>query len=805
MTNHWNDIKHADLVLIMGGNAAVAHPCGFKYVTEAQETRNAKLVVVDPRFTQSAAVADYYAPIRSGTDIAFLGGVINYLLSSNKLHMEYVKAYTNAAFLIRDDYKFDEGLFSGYNADKRSYDRATWQYELGKDGYAVLDETLEHPRCVFQHMKRHYARYTPEMVERICGTPKDKFLKVAEMIGETANAGKVMTIMYALGWTQHSHGSQNIRTMAMIQLLLGNIGRAGGGVNALRGHTNVQGATDMCPFAANLPGYLPAPYDVHETLAVFLEKNTPKPLRPNSVNYKSNTPKWVISLLKAWYGDAATKENDFAYDYLPKTNGAWDSVAIFERMWQGKINGMISQGYNPLFFLPNVKKSVAALSKLKFLVVIDPMKTETSEFWKAHGEGYQVDPSTVQTEVFRLPATLFAEDDGTFTNSGRVITWHYAGQGAPGTGKNDLEIVGTLFSKIRDAYKADGGAVPAPITSLTWGYVNPNYPSADEILQEINGKAVVDLMDPKDPTKVLVAAGTRLTGFGQLRDDGSTTSGNWIYSGVYPPAGNFSKRTDGSDPSGMGNTLGWGFAWPANRRVLYNKANLDPATGRPWDAKRPLVSWNGKSWVGNDVVDYPGNAGPEAGGPFIMTEEGVARLFSPWMPDGPFPEHYEPFETPIGGNPMNPKVVSNPSARLYAQDKALFGQPDEYPYAATTYRTPEHYHAWTKNSLSSAIIAPRQYVEIGEELAQEKGLKHGDMVRVSSPRGHIECAVAITKRIKPMMCDGKKVHTVGIPIHWGFMTVAKPGFLINLLTPVVADAVSQTPEYKAFLVNVQKV
>ncbi|MGZ8255250.1 MAG: molybdopterin-dependent oxidoreductase, partial [Burkholderiaceae bacterium] len=510
MTNHWNDIKHADLVLIMGGNAAAAHPCGFKYVMEAMQTRNAKLVVVDPRFTQSAAVADYYAPLRPGTDIAFLGGVIRYLIANDKIHWDYVKAYTNVGYVLREDYRFEDGLFSGYNAEKRSYDRATWQYELGKDGYAVVDETLQHPRCVWQLLKAHYERYTPEVVNKICGTPKEQFLKVCEEIAATASAGKVMTIMYALGWTQHSHGSQNIRTMAMIQLMLGNIGRAGGGVNALRGHTNVQGATDMNPFGANLPGYLAAPNESHATLESFLEKTTPRALRPNSVNFKQHTPKWVVSLLKAWYGNAATKDNDFAFDWLPKYNGAWDSIAIFERMVQGKVTGLISQGYNPLFFLPNVKKSIAALSKLKFLVVIDPMKTETSEFWHGHGETYKVDPATVQTEVFRLPANLFAEDDGTFTNSGRVITWHYAGQQPPGDGKNDLEILGQLYWKIRDLYRADGGKFPEPILNLTWGYAKPTYPSADEILQEINGRALVDLTDPKDATKVLLKAGERL-------------------------------------------------------------------------------------------------------------------------------------------------------------------------------------------------------------------------------------------------------------------------------------------------------
>jgi len=809
MTNHWVDIKNADLVLIMGGNAAEAHPCGFKWVVEAMEIRKAKLVVVDPRFTRSAAVSDYYAPIRTGSDIAFLGGVINYLLSNDKIHADYVKAYTNAPFLIREDFKFEDGLFSGYSDEKRSYDRTTWAYELGKDGYAVVDGTLEHPRCVYQLMKKHYSRYTPEMVSKICGTSQQQFLKVAEMIGSTSTPDRVMTICYALGWTQHSVGSQMIRTMAMIQLLLGNMGRAGGGVNALRGHANVQGITDQCAYSEVLPGYLSAPTDADETREKYITARTPKPLRPNQMNYAANFGKWHTSQQKAWYGDAAKKENDFCYDWLPKRDAAYDVLAIFERMFQGKINGFVVQGMNPLAALPNKQKVGTALAKLKFLVVIDPLKTETSEFWKNFGDKNNVKPADIQTEVIRLPASCFAEDPGTFTSSGRVIQWHWGAADPPGEAKYDREIVGNIFTRIRAAYQKDGGKFPDPILNVAWSYANPSQPSPEELLREISGRAVVDVVDPKDKTKVIVAAGQQLAGFGQLQDDGSTACGNWLYSGVWSQAGNNSARRDTSDPGGLGNNLLWGFSWPANRRVLYNRAGSDPS-GKPWDARRAGIRWTGTAWAGIDVPDIRPDLGPDSGaGPFIMTAEGVARLFAlGGMAEGPFPEHYEPFETPIGENPLHPgnrKVVSNPAARVFKGDMASFGKADEFPYAATTYRLTEHFHFWTKNVESSAIVQPSPFVEISEVLAKEKGIKNGDLVKVRSNRGEIKATCVVTKRISVLECNGKTVHTVGIPIHWGFVGVAKDGFLANTLTPYVADANSQTPEFKSFLVNIEKV
>ncbi len=808
MTNHWVDIKNADLIFVMGGNPAEAHPCGFKWAIEAKKNRKAKLVVVDPRFNRTASVADYYAPVRSGSDIAFLGGVINYLLTNDKIHHDYVKAYTNASFLINEGFTFDDGIFTGYNEEKRSYDKSTWSYQMGADGFVKVDETLQDPRCAFQMLKAHYARYTPDVVQQVCGTPKEAFLKVCEYIAETAAPNKTMTNLYALGWTEHSVGSQNIRCMAIIQLLLGNMGMAGGGINALRGHANVQGITDFALYAQNLPGYLAVPTDAEPDLKTFLDKKTPKLLRPGQMNYGQNLSKWYVSLHKAWWGDAATKDNGFAYDFMPKLAGASDVLSIFDQMYQGKINGFLCQGFNPLASVANKKKVGDALAKLKWMVVMDPLATDTSEFWKPHGEFNDVDPSKIPTEVFRLPATLFAETTGSFTNSGRVIQWRWKAADGPGDAKDDTEIMATLFLKLKEMYAKDGGAYAEPIQKLTWAYRIPNKPSPEELMMEFNGKALADVLDPKDPTKVLVKAGDQLPSFAMLRDDGSTTCGNWIYCGVWSPAGNLSARRDNADPSGLGQTLNWGFAWPVNRRILYNRASAD-VSGKPWDPKRTVLKWLGDKWGGNDVPDMRPDAKPEEHVmPFIMTGEGVGRLFSlGLMNEGPFPEHYEPFESPLDANPMhpkNPKARANPAARVYKGDMEAFGTAKDFPYVATTYRLTEHFHYWTKQSKINAIMQPEQFVEIGEELAKEKGIAVGDRVKVRSNRGFIKAVAVVTKRIKALDVDGKKVHTIGIPIHYGFKGATKPGFITNTLTPYVGDANTQTPEYKAFLVNIEK-
>jgi formate dehydrogenase major subunit len=811
MTNHWVDIKNADVVLIMGGNAAEAHPCGFKWVIEAKQHNKARLIVVDPRFTRSAAVADYYAPIRAGSDIAFLAGVINYLLSGNKIQTEYVRHYTNAPFIVGPDYKFENGLFSGYNEAKRNYDNKSWGYALDEKGFARVDMTMEDPQCVLQVLKRHFSRYTPELVSRVTGTPKDAFLKVCEYIASTSTPDRTMTIMYALGWTQHSTGSQMIRTAAIMQLLLGNIGVPGGGMNALRGHSNIQGLTDLGLLSSSLPGYLSLARETEQTLEDYLKPRTLKPLRPNQMSYWQNYPKFFVSLQKAWWGGAATAENQWAYDYLPKLDKVYDILQAFEMMSQGKLNGYICQGFNPVASFPDKKKIIGGLSKLKFLVNIDPLKTETSEFWKNYGEHNDVKPADIQTTVFRLPSTCFAEEDGSLTNSGRVLHWHWRGAPPPGEAKQDADIIAELFLRIRSAYAKDGGKFPDPIVKLTWPYKIPAAPSAEELAMEYNGKALADVTDPKDPTKVLAKAGEQLAGFGLLRDDGSTSSGCWIYTGAWTQAGNQMARRDSADPWGIGQTLAWGWAWPANRRILYNTASCDPATGKPWNAKRRLLAWNGTAWSGADVPDIRPDANPgdpDPVRPFIMTAEGVARLFAPTgMAEGPLPEHYEPFESPLAANPMhaqNPKARNNPAARVFKGDLESMGTAKDYPYVATSYRLTEHFHYWTKNVRTSAIIQPEQFVEIGEELAKEKGIANGDWVKVSSKRGYIKAVASVSKRIASLDVDGKRTHTVGLPNHWGFIGVARPGYLVNTLTPSVGDANTQTPEYKAFIVNIEK-
>jgi formate dehydrogenase major subunit len=808
MTNHWVDIKNADVILVMGGNAAEAHPCGFKWVTEAKAHRKARLIVVDPRFTRTASVADYYAQIRTGSDIVFLGGVINYLLTNDKIQHEYVKNYTDMPFIVREDFSFTDGLYSGYDADKRKYDQSSWDYERGDDGFAKVDPTLQHPRCVYQLMKQHYSRYTPEQVESTCGTPKEKFLKVCEMLASTAVPGRAGTILYALGWTHHSIGAQIIRTGAMVQLLLGNIGIAGGGMNALRGHSNIQGLTDLGLMSNLLPGYMTLPLEAEQDFDAYIAKRASQPLRPNQLSYWRNYRAFHVSFMKSWWGDNATAENNFGFDYLPKLDKSYDMLQVFELMNQGKMTGYIAQGFNPLAAAPNKAKIGASLAKLKWLVIMDPLATETSEFWKNFGEFNDVDPTSIATEVFRLPTTCFAEERGSLVSSSRVLQWHWQGADGPGEAKSDLEIMSGLWLRIREAYRKNGGKYSDPILKMSWPYADPESPTPEEIAMEFSGKALADVTDPTDKTKVLAKKGEQLASFAQLRDDGSTASGCWIFCGAWTQAGNQMGRRDNSDPTGIGNTLNWAWAWPANRRILYNRASCD-VSGKPFDPTRKLIAWNGKAWTGADIPDFKVDEPPENGmNPFIMNAEGVARFFSrDGLVEGPFPEHYEPFETPLGYNPLHPNnkaVVSSPAARVFPDDRAAFGTHEKFPHTATTYRLTEHFHYWTKHARLNAIVQPQQFVEIGEDLAKEVGVVAGDRVKVSSNRGHIIAVALVTKRIKPLMIEGKKVQTVGLPLHWGFKGLAKPGYLVNTLTPSVGDGNSQTPEFKSFLVKVEK-
>ncbi len=807
MTNSWTDIKNTDLVVIMGGNAAEAHPCGFKWVTEAKANRGARLIVVDPRFTRSASVADLYAPIRQGTDIAFLLGVINYCIQNEKVQWDYVKAFTNASYIVKDGFAYKDGLFTGYDEAKRDYDKSTWDYVIGVDGYAVVDDTLANPRCVWNLLKAHVSVYTPEMVVRICGTPKDKFLKVAEMIGECSSPSKAMTSMYALGWTQHSKGSQNIRAMAMLQLILGNIGVRGGGMNALRGHSNIQGLTDVGLMSNLLPGYLTLPNEKEVDLETYMSTRGFKPLRPNQMSYWQNYRKFFVSFQKAMWGPAATPENDFAYDWLPKLDvSGYDILRAFELMNQGKMTGYFCQGFNPLLAAPNRKKVTESLSKLKYLVTMDPLDTETARFWENHGEFNDVDSSQIQTEVIQLPSTCFAEDEGSLTNSSRWLQWHWPGGTPPGEARTDNWIMAQIHVRLKELYRKEGGAFPDPIVNLDWAYADANEPTAEELAKEINGKALATVYDAADPTKVLAEAGKLVPGFAALRDDGSTSSGCWIYSGCFNENGNNMARRDTSDPDETGTYPKWTFSWPANRRILYNRASAD-LNGKAWDPSRKVIEWDGAKWAGYDVPDIAPSAKPADVGPFIMNPEGVSRLFSRgMMRDGPFPAHYEPFESPVG-NLIAPKVRGNPAARVFAGDFEQFAETAsaEFPYAATSYRLTEHFHYWTKHVRVNAVLQPEFFVEISEELAAEKGITKGGWVRVWSKRGSIQAKAVVTKRIKPLICDGKPVHVVGIPLHWGFTGAAKKGFGPNSLTPFVGDANIETPEYKAFLVNIEPI
>jgi formate dehydrogenase major subunit len=805
MTNSWTDIQNTDLVVIMGGNAAEAHPCGFKWVTEAKANRGARLIVVDPRFTRSASVADVYAPIRQGTDIAFLNGLINYCIQNDKVQWEYTKAYTNATYLVKDGFGYQDGLFTGYDESKRDYDRSTWDYQIGDDGFIVVDETLTNPRCVWNLLKQHVSIYTPEFVERVCGTPKNKFLQVAKMIAETSAKDKFMTSMYALGWTQHSKGSQNIRNMAMLQLILGNIGVRGGGMNALRGHSNIQGLTDLGLMSHLLPGYLDIPTDGAPDLDKYMSTHLFKPLRPNQTSYWQNYRKFFVSFQKAMWGAAATKDNNWDYDYLPKLDvAAYDILRAFELMHQGKINGYFCQGFNPLLAFPNRRKLTTALSKLKLLVIMDPLDTETARFWENHGEYNDVDTANIQTEVFQLPSTCFAEDTGSLTNSARWLQWHWAGGTPPGEAKSDVWIMAQLGQRLKALYQKEGGTFPDPIVNLTWNYKDPGDPTPEELAMELNGSVLETVTDPADSTKVLLEKGKQLGSFAVLRDDGTTACGSWIYSGCFNEAGNNMARRDNTDPDNAGVFGKWAWSWPLNRRILYNRASAD-VSGKPWDPSRKLLEWNGTAWSGYDVPDIAPNAKPGVVSPFIMTAEGTARLFArTLMKEGPFPVHYEPFESPIA-NPINPKIRGNPAARVFKDDMEQFGDAKEFPYAATSYRLTEHFHYWTKHCKINASLQPEFFVEIGEELAKEKGITPGGWVRVWSKRGSVKAKAVVTKRIRPLICDGKTVHVVGIPLHWGFMGEARKGFGPNSLTPFVGDANAETPEFKAFLVNIESI
>ncbi len=845
MTNGWVDIKNTDMMLIMGGNPAENHPCGFKWAIEAKRNRNAKMIVVDPRFTRTAATADMFLQIRAGADIAFLGGLINYALENQRIAKEYLVHYTNAAFLVKEGFNLPEdGLYSGFDEESKTYDRSTWNYQGtgGTDSSGHLgqgavpapgggapaaplpplpenvfsDLTLENPRCVYQLLKKQYSRYTPEMVERITGISKDQFIKAADLFTSVRKDGdmkKAATIIYAVGWTQHSFGTQIIRTAAMLQLILGNVGRAGGGVNALRGHSNIQGATDVAGIFDNLPGYLKVPTNLDKDFASWMKRITPtssKPKEWESYNYWSNTPKFAASFLKAMYGPAATKENGWAFDYLPKSDREYSWTHIWDDMYRGKVNGLIAFGMNAVAIGPNSQKTIDALKKAKFVVVCDIYPEETSDFWRAPGISAD-ETKQIQTEVYRLPGAGFAEKDGTFVNSARWLQWKWAAVAPPGDAKLDQEILSRIFLKVRELYNKEGGKFPDAIQNLAWNYTVPENPSLSEVAKELNGKAIKDVEDKASGQ--VIKAGQQLPGFSFLQDDGSTSCGNWIWCGSWTEAGALIQRRDNTDVSGLGIHPNWAWSWPMNRRVLYNRASCD-VSGKPWDPERAQIWWSEpqKKWLGSDVPDFKADSPPKDHmGPFIMNAEGVGRIFAPLaaFTDGPFPEFYEPTESPVQ-NALHPKRSKNPVTKLYTTAMDKYGTPEEgFTIICTTYRLTEHYHYWTKNNPMNVQLIPEPFVEIPMELAADLGIKGGDKVKVTSARASYQAKAMVTHRIKPMNIDGKKVYQIGIPIHYGFRGIQEDAgktsrSLTNSLSPTVTDPNAYTPEFKGFLVKLEK-
>jgi len=828
MTNGWVDIKNTDMMLIMGGNPAENHPCGFKWAIEAKRQRNAKMIVVDPRFTRTAAVADLFVQIRAGADIAFLGGLIRYALENGRVHREYLAHYTNASFLVQEGFHLPEdGLYSGFDAATATYDKSTWNYEESggaKGGAApaglppkvAFDLTLEHPRCVYQLLKKQYSRYTPEMVERITGIPQAEFLKAVDLFTSVRKDGdtkKAATVIYAVGWTHHSFGTQIIRTAAMVQLILGNVGRAGGGVNALRGHSNIQGATDMAGIFDNLPGYLKMPAPADDSLKSYVKRITPTSSNPagwESYNYWSNTSQFAVSLLKALYGDAARKENDFAYHYLPKIDRKYSWTELWDSMYEGHVKGIFAFGMNGVAIGPNSSKNIAALKKADWLVVCEIYPDETSDFWQSPGISRD-EMKNIQTEVYRLPGAGFAEKDATFVNSARWLQWKWPAVPLPGDAQLDQEILARIFLGVRGLYAKEGGKFPDPIRDLSWSYTVPQNPSLSEVAKELNGRALADVTDSK--AGVTVKAGQQLPGFAYLRDDGSTMSGNWLYCGSWTEAGSMAQRRGTDDPSSLGVYPNWGWSWPANRRVLYNRASCD-LEGKPWDPTRRQVWWNEsqQKWNGNDVPDIKVDSPPKDHmGPFIMNPEGVGRIFVPLagLADGPFPEHYEPFESPIA-NPLHPAQSTNPVSRQSKTAADKMGTPaDGYTIVCTTYRLTEHYHYWTKNNPMNVQLQPEPFVEIPAELADNLGLRGGERIKLSSARGHHLAKAMVTRRIKPMRVDGKTVYQVGVPIHWGYRGIQEDKgvtgrTLANALSHSAIDPNAYTPEFKGFLVKIEK-
>ena len=800
MTNHWIDIKNADVVLIIGSNAAEHHPVSFKWIMRAKDN-GAALIHVDPKFSRTSARCDYHVPLRSGTDIAFLGGMVNYILESNSYFHDYVVNYTNASFIVGKGYDFKDGLFSGYDAKARKYDQSKWGFEKGPDGAPLRDATLKHERCVFNLMKKHYSRYTLKNVSDITGVSEENLLKVYKQFCATGKPDKAGTILYALGWTQHTVGVQNIRCSTLVQLLLGNIGVAGGGINALRGEPNVQGSTDHALLYHVLPGYIGLPLAPWQTLAQFNKANTPVTKIPNSANWWGNRPKYFASLLKGWYGEEAKPENDFCYGLLPKGEPGADYsyMYVMDKMYQGKIKGGFVFGVNPMNSFPNTNKMRKALDNLDWMVCAELHNSETTDNWHRPG----VDPKKMKTEVFLLPSAHRVEKAGTISNSGRWLLWFDKAVEPAGEARNFADMFVPLINKLRELYKAEGGKLPEALLKMNW----PEKYDPEEWTRRINGFFWAD-------TKIgnrLYKKGDLVPAFGNLQADGTTSSLNWLYTGSYTlDEGNKSKRRDPTQTpmqAAIGLYPNWSWCWPVNRRILYNRASVD-LNGKPYNPKKAVIEWDGKKWVG-DVPDGPW--APQADTKngklaYIMTTDGYAQLYGPGRLDGPFPEHYEPAETPVAQHPFS-KQLSSPVYKFHTSDmdKLAKAADPKYPIVLTTYSMTEHWCGGgeTRNVPNLLEAEPQLYVEMSPELAKEKGIANGDGVIVESARGKVEAIAMVTVRIRPFKVMGKTVHLIGMPFAYGW-TTPKCGDSTNRLTIVACDPNTTIPEAKACCVNIRK-
>jgi formate dehydrogenase major subunit len=832
MTNHWIDFKNSDVILIMGSNPASNHPVSFKWIQEAMDKRGARVLSVDPRFTQSSAKAHVYAPLRSGTDIAFLGGMIKYIIDNNLYFAEYVKSYTNASFLVNPALKLpgdNNGVYSGLEGNK--YNKDTWSYQTGAGGVIKKDMSLEDPHCVFQLLKKHYSRYTPELVSKICGTPKEKLLEIYKEYASTGKPDRAGVELYAMGWTQHTVGTQMIRTMCMAQLLLGNMGIAGGGVAAMRGESNVQGSTDHGLLFHIWPGYIGAPTASLKTLKEFNEKRTPTTKEKNSLNWWKNFPKYSASYLRSMYGMNATLEE--AYTIMPKlddgVNYSW--LMIFDQMYKGKFTGFFAWGMNPACSGAHANKVRQALGKLDWMVNVNLFDNETGSFWRGPG----MDPTKIKTEVFMLPCASSIEKEGSLANSSRLMQWRYKALNPPGVAMPDGDIMSEIFFKVKELYEKKDGPHKEAITKLTWPYgkktLDGHYHyDPHSVAKEINGFFLAD-RKVENPTKKgdfkEFKKGDPVPTFAWLQDDGSTSSGCWVYCGSYADKGNMAARRGTKDASGIGLFSEWAWSWPVNRRIIYNGASVDP-TGKPWDPKRPVITWDGEKWVGDvpDGVGDPGSGRP----PFIMKPDGVASFFGPGLVDGPFPEHYEPLECPVEKNFLSAQK-HNPAIRRFDKPgvgsemdlySGVTGCDPRFPFICSTYRVSEHWQTGVLTRWCPWLVEmqPGMFVEMSVELAKERGIKNGEKVIVKSARGEVEATAIVTPRFKPFNIDGNIIHEVGIPWHFGWITQARPkkkygkldkkpqvftyGDTANLLTPTIGDANTMIPESKAFMVNVVK-